>query len=66
MHRSVVNKVVKMYDSLIKIAEDNLGNTVQMDWGPWTPSIRCLDTMRSRRIKIKSSAEIIDYFKDEY
>tara|TARA_R100000152_G_C6550793_1_gene25380 strand:+ start:142 stop:342 length:201 start_codon:yes stop_codon:yes gene_type:complete len=66
MHRGVINKVVQMYDSLIKIAEENLGSTVQMDWGPWTPNEKGIETMKSRRAKIKSGKDDIDYFEYEY
>ena len=62
MNRAVVYRMVKMYDNLIDIARRNLGKTVEMDWGSWTPTKRCLDTMRSRRKKINSGFTILTYF----
>ena len=42
-----------IYDNLIKLATKNLGKKIKMDWGHWTPSKLGLDTLISRRIKLK-------------
>mgnify|MGYP003114108106 CR=1 FL=1 len=59
MNKAVVYRMITMYDNLISIAEKNLNNSVDMDWGPWVPTKKCLDTMRARRIKISSGKTIL-------
>ena len=38
MNKAVVYRMITMYDNLISIAEKNLNNSVDMDWGPWVPT----------------------------
>jgi hypothetical protein len=64
MNRAVVYRMVRLYDNLIDIARKNLGKTVEMDWGSWTPTKRCLDTMISRRIKISSGTTVLTNFEN--
>ena len=62
MNRTVIQKMVQIYDNLIEIATENLNKNVSMDWGTWTPSQRCIDTMKSRRNKLKFGKATLSYF----
>jgi len=50
--RSFVKEMVRIYDKLIFIGKQNIGKSVSMDFGTWTPSQRGIDTIKSRRDKI--------------
>ena len=62
MNRAVVYRMVRLYDNLIDIARKNLGKTVEMDWGSWTPTKICLDTMMARRKKLYHGNVKVTYF----
>lgn len=62
MNRTVIEKLLRLYDNLIDIASKNLNKTVMMDWGPWTPTKLGLDTMRTRRGKISSGKTVLTNF----
>tara|TARA_R100001594_G_scaffold12533_5_gene27809 strand:- start:2470 stop:2670 length:201 start_codon:yes stop_codon:yes gene_type:complete len=64
MNRTVIKKMVQIYDSLIEIASKNIGEPVKMDWGTWVPTVRCLNTMRSRRDKLSTGRAILTYFEN--
>ena len=54
MNRRQVNEVVSIYNHLIKVAEQNMDETIIMEWGKWTPTESILDILISRRDKLKN------------
>ena len=52
MDKRFIKEMVSMYDNLIKIAEKKQNVKVKMDWGCWTPTKRCLDSIKRRRNKL--------------
>tara|TARA_R100000781_G_C4035902_1_gene112238 strand:- start:365 stop:535 length:171 start_codon:yes stop_codon:yes gene_type:complete len=46
-------EIINIYNGLIELAKTNLGKKIQVEWGSWTPSIKGLTTLISRRDKLK-------------
>ena len=52
MNRSIRSnrEIIAIYNSLIKLAANNLGKNVKTDWGIWVPTMKSVRTM-SRRVE---------------
>ena len=58
MNKKEINEVVSIYNYLIRLAEGNIGNSIRMEWGKWTPTESILDILIARRDKVKGGALI--------
>ena len=52
MNRSIRSnrEIIAIYNSLIKLAANNLGKNGKTDWGIWVPTMKSVRTM-SRRVE---------------
>ena len=61
MSRSEINKIVSIYDHLIKIAKKGLDKKVKMEWGNWFPTMRVLRVLEGRRNRVKNGSLNAEY-----
>ena len=54
MNRSIrsVREIVAIYDSLIEQAAKNIGKSIKVEWGYWTPTETGLNALITRRNKL--------------
>ena len=46
-------EIITIYNNLIEQAKFHLGKSINVEWGRWTPTIKGLSTLISRRDKLR-------------
>tara|TARA_R100000664_G_scaffold23720_1_gene33339 strand:+ start:2330 stop:2500 length:171 start_codon:yes stop_codon:yes gene_type:complete len=46
-------EIITIYNNLIEQAKLHLGKSINVEWGTWTPTIKGLSTLISRRDKLR-------------
>ena len=52
MNKKITRELIKIYDWLIMLSENNPDKSIQMEWGTWKPTDVSLKRLKSRRAKI--------------
>ena len=53
MNKHIARQIISIYDNLIQRASFNIDRKIKVEWGNWGPSQAGLETLISRRDKLK-------------